>query len=148
MSSLFRHRKAASQSADNVEADAAGAGHSGSTATGDVDNLGEYAALERYISIYRDDATRKEGVLDEDDAKPKRRWWQFWKRSGAQKRSGDSGKSAVVEALLETNIHSGLRVSDVDERRKLAGWNELSAEKENHFAKFLGFFTGPILYGK
>lgn len=35
---------------------------------------------------------------------------------------------------------------EVERRRKTAGWNELSTEKENMILKFIGFFRGPILY--
>ncbi|UKZ78840.1 hypothetical protein TrVFT333_006586 [Trichoderma virens FT-333] len=110
----------------------------------DSDNLPEYAALERYISTYR------EGSRSGDDNDKERRdakWWQFWKTSGPDVIDGAQPAQRVVpDAWLDTDIRTGIRINEVDERRKWAGWNELSAEKENLFAKFLGFFTGPILY--
>ena len=45
-------------------------------------------------------------------------------------------------------MHKGLSEGDVTSRRKASGWNELSTEKENMFLKFVGYFRGPILYGK
>lgn len=48
---------------------------------------------------------------------------------------------------LEADIKQGITNADVEARRKRFGWNEITTEKENLFLKFLGFFTGPILYG-
>ncbi|QYT03280.1 Plasma membrane ATPase [Trichoderma simmonsii] len=138
------HRRKGSPGEDDVEAGGR-EDHSGSTVAPPAgDNLPEYAALERYISTYR------EGSRSGDDNDKDRRdvkWWQFWKSSGPDViDSGEPAKRVVPDAWLDTDIRTGIRINEVDERRKWAGWNELSAEKENLFAKFLGFFTGPILY--
>jgi hypothetical protein len=50
--------------------------------------------------------------------------------------------------MLETDIKQGISSHEVETRRKRYGWNEITTEKENLFIKFLGFFTGPVLYGK
>lgn len=70
----------------------------------------------------------------------------FWKK----KADGTSGQSAFVTPAdwLNTDMKTGLDPMEVERRRKYTGWNELSTEKENMFLKFVGFFRGPILYGK
>ena len=50
--------------------------------------------------------------------------------------------------MLEADIKQGISSHEVEQRRKRYGWNEITTEKENLFIKFLGFFTGPVLYGK
>lgn len=69
---------------------------------------------------------------------------QFW----AKKEEVKEEDGTVPEEWLEADIKQGISNSDVENRRKRFGWNELSSEKENLFIKFLMFFTGPILYGK
>lgn len=108
------------------------------------EELDEYTALNRYISTYRD--VRQD---DDDDAKkrPRKKWWQFWKSKPPVTQQSDSDRHNTPDTLLETELQQGLSSSEVTDRRKVFGWNELTAESENMFAKFLGFFTGPILYG-
>lgn len=142
--SVFHRRKGA-PGEDDVEA--GGRDHSGSTvAPQENDTLPEYAALERYISTYREGSRSGE----DDNAKKRRqiKWWQIWRSGPEVVADAEPAKRVVPEAWLDTDIRTGIRINEVDERRKWAGWNELSAEKENMFAKFLGFFTGPILYGE
>ncbi len=107
-------------------------------------DLGEYGNLVKYISNYRDGrrASIAGSMYDEDQ--PKRKWYQFGKKKGAE---GD-GAFDTPEEWLTTDWKRGLTTADVEQRRKKTGWNELTTEKENLFLKFLGFFTGPILYGK
>ena len=50
--------------------------------------------------------------------------------------------------MLEADIKQGISSAEVEQRRKRYGWNEITTEKENLFIKFLGIFTGPVLYGK
>lgn len=106
------------------------------------EKLGEYPALDRYISTYREEATN---VEDDNGKRKKKPWWKFWQfQSDEEEPVADT---SVPDNWIETDIHSGIRTEQVADRRKLTGWNELAAEKENMLAKFLGFFTGPILYG-
>ena len=142
MSSELRQRKSG-----DVEANAgAGGDQSDKTVGGEPQaNLPEYAALERYISTYREDGAKY--GYDDGDEKANKSWWQFWKSSGDS--SGDAASKTVMpDNWLDTDIHTGIHASQVEERRKFSGWNELTAEKENWLAKFLSFFTGPILYGE
>ena len=72
---------------------------------------------------------------------------QFW-RSGNSEQATDKDAGVVPEDWLEADIKQGLGNHDIETRRKRFGWNEITTEKENLFIKFLGFFTGPVLYGK
>ncbi|KAM0228991.1 hypothetical protein ACHAP5_011783 [Fusarium lateritium] len=108
------------------------------------ENLGEYPALDRYISTYRDD--RCQSVVDgpEGGKVKKKHWWQFG--SGLHTEEEPAAKKGSPDSWFDTDIKTGLSSDEVEHRRKISGWNELTSEKENQFAKFLGFFTGPILY--
>ena len=53
----------------------------------------------------------------------------------------------TVIAVINTQLRSGLTSHDVETRRKRYGYNEISSEKTNLLKQFLGYFTGPILYG-
>ena len=123
-----------------------------STAPGNIEDLDEYTALQKYISTYRDPKAAAtddaEGQnKDAADAGKGKAWWQFW-RSGTSANAKGSDAGVVPEDMLEADIKQGLSNHDVESRRKRFGWNEISTEKENLFIKFLSFFTGPILYGK
>nr|AJE25534.1 plasma membrane H+ ATPase [Starmerella bombicola]UJH94622.1 Pma1 [Starmerella bombicola] len=106
------------------------------------DNLDEYAALVRYVATYREagekDEAAAEGNEEEEKAPPK---WKFW-----ASKTGAHGIFAVPESWLSTDLKSGLPANEVDQRRKRAGYNELSSETTNFFVQFLGYFKGPILY--
>jgi hypothetical protein len=112
---------------------------------GRTEDLGEYAALERYISTYREVSSAADD--DDNDKKRRKRWWQFWRGSTEPTHLAKDKKPSAPDAWLETDIHGGLSSAEVAERRKSSGWNELTAESENMFVKFLSYFTGPILYG-
>lgn len=105
----------------------------------------EYTALNRYISTAQ--ARRRESTTSADleEADKKKPWWKFWQRAG-----GEGGEQGFVcpDDWLETDIHTGLSSHDIEPRRKRSGWNELSTEKTNFFLQFIGYFRGPILYGK
>jgi H+-transporting ATPase len=110
---------------------------------GDGD-LGEYGNLVKYISNYRDGRRGSTAGGSTYDEAPKKRWWHFGKSQGDLL---GSGAYETPEEWLNTDWKAGLSTHEVESRRKKTGWNELTTEKENLFLKFLGFFTGPILYG-
>lgn len=96
------------------------------------------STLSQTISL----GSGKADADDEDKPVPK---WKFWKKKG----SGIQGENFVPpEEWMNTDMHHGLNENDVAPRRKGAGWNELTTEKENMFIKFIGYFRGPILYSK
>jgi H+-transporting ATPase len=105
------------------------------------EELGEYGDLVRYISITR---TRRASTVSgvDDVGTPKKK--HFWQKKSAG--PGGDGFDTPDE-WLTTDMKQGLQSLEVENRRKKTGWNELTTEKENLFLKFLGFFTGPILYG-
>ncbi|KAF4124326.1 H+-transporting ATPase [Geosmithia morbida] len=121
-----------------------GVGDGGLNGTNNMvdEKLGEYPALDRYISIYREEEKPQD---DTQGKKRKKPWWKFWQFQSDEEEpvAADQG---VPDHWIETDIHRGISTNQIPERRKLTGWNELSAEKENLFTKFLSFFTGPILY--
>jgi H+-transporting ATPase len=106
----------------------------------DGQELGEYGNLVRYISNYRDG--RRASTIGGDDETPKKKHW--WSRKGAAAGSDFE----TPDEWLTTDLKTGLKSHEVEQRRKRTGWNELTTEKENMFLKFLSYFTGPILYGK
>jgi hypothetical protein len=103
----------------------------------------EYTALQKYISTYRDPKAHDPNaeVIEEDVKQP---WYKF----GSKKKAAGADPGAVPEEMLEADIKQGISSAEVEQRRKRYGWNEITTEKENLFIKFLGFFTGPVLYGK
>lgn len=134
---------------DDVEATAPDHGSSSLDAPLDEKNLSEYEALDRFITSY-DASGQRRGAHEESDREAEHiPWWKFWKSSddGVDLNPRDREGKPPPE-WLETDIHSGISSSEVAERRRRFGWNELTAEKENQFAKFLSFFQGPILYGE
>jgi len=103
----------------------------------------EYTALQKYISTYRDPKAHDPNAeVAEDDVK------QPWYKFGSKKKAAGADPGAVPEEMLEADIKQGISSAEVEQRRKRYGWNEITTEKENLFIKFLGFFTGPVLYGK
>jgi H+-transporting ATPase len=51
------------------------------------------------------------------------------------------------DAVVNTELRTGLSSHEADSRRKRYGYNEISSEKTNLLKQFMGYFTGPILYG-
>lgn len=158
MAHILHHRKG-KQNGNDLEAntnggqsgDAGQGGQLGGSTSRAPTNMNEYAALERYISIYRED--RRASIIsmkeDANQKGPKRKWWQFWKLMSTKHiQPAQSGPAMMPDSWMETDIHTGIQSSAVEERRKMFGWNELTAEKENLALKFLGYFQGPILYGE
>ncbi|KAF2002468.1 calcium ATPase [Amniculicola lignicola CBS 123094] len=109
--------------------------------------MDEYTALQKYIMLYRDPRSVSEAAArgDGEDAKKSEPWWAFW-RSGTSPNAQPQDQGVVPDSWLDTDIRRGIAASEVEPRRKRFGWNEITTEKENMLKKFLGFFTGPILY--
>jgi len=101
-------------------------------------------SLVRYIDTYRDPRAEVEEEEETEDAR-KKPWWAFWRAGGTSKSLSDF---VTPDDWLRTHVSVGLDDGEVERRRKRSGWNELTTEKENMFLKFLGFFRGPILYGR
>jgi H+-transporting ATPase len=109
----------------------------------------EYSTLVRYISTYRDGRRQSTISLgskggNEDKKVPA---WKFWKRGKPSSGGPENDTFEPPEDWFNTDMRQGLSESEVEQRRKKTGYNELTTEKENLFLKFLGFFQGPILYG-
>lgn len=112
----------------------------------EYEGLDEYAALQKFITTYRDPkAAEAEEADGEGAVAAKKPWYAFWRSS---KGTGAAETGIVPPAWLEADINQGIGESDVQSRRKRFGWNEITTEKENLFLKFLGFFQGPVLYSK
>lgn len=56
------------------------------------------------------------------------------------------GGRVVPEDQLQTDTRIGLTESEVLNRRKKYGMNQMKEEKENLILKFLGYFIGPIQF--
>jgi H+-transporting ATPase len=145
--SKFLHRRKNARPADDIETNAASGDQLGDPPPPEPLNLGEYPALDRYISTYREESGQKYED-NTQEKRPKPRWWQFWKSSGENAQGSPDPATEVPDVWLKTDINSGISESTVDERRKRFGWNELTTEKENMFYKLITYFMGPILYGK
>lgn len=92
-----------------------------------------FSSLVRYIDTYRDPNAEQE-VEEEPEVKNKP-WWR-----GGGKAAGKSLSEFVAPTeWLTTDIRDGLNTMEVERRRKQAGWNELSTEKENMVSSFMLF---------
>lgn len=107
--------------------------------------MDEYTALQRYIVSYRDPRENPKEEEVEDKKKP---WWAFWRASHTNKSHQTPSTAETPEEWLNTPISQGLSSTEVENRRKRVGFNELASEKENMLKKFLGFFNGPVLWGE
>ncbi|EPY49832.1 P-type proton ATPase Pma2 [Schizosaccharomyces cryophilus OY26] len=56
------------------------------------------------------------------------------------------GVKTVPEELLQTDPKQGLSTSEVEQRQRKYGLNQMKEEKQNNFKKFLSFFIGPIQF--
>ncbi|RSH85711.1 hypothetical protein EHS25_003852 [Saitozyma podzolica] len=104
----------------------------------------EYDVLLRYVNEQKEKLKNKGGGEDDDDdkdAKYTRKWYMPWKKVKV-----DSGKRRIPPEWLDTDRQKGISSGDVEERRKLAGFNELESPSENQVLKFISYFRGPILY--
>ncbi|KAI0137344.1 hypothetical protein BJ170DRAFT_678193 [Xylariales sp. AK1849] len=52
----------------------------------------------------------------------------------------------IPEDMLQTDTRVGLSESEVNNRRRKYGLNQMKEEKENLILKFLGYFIGPIQF--
>lgn len=106
--------------------------------------LDEYTRLVKFMSTYRGDskADKEAGEIRES-----RTWYTPWKKRKFRWKYVGAGQEFPDDWRF-TDIRQGLSDSDVDERRRNVGFNELTAEKTNQFRKVLGYFQGPILYGR
>lgn len=107
-------------------------------------NLDEYGKLVKYVSTYREPG-KQEGAEEEEQWK--RVWYAPWKKRKVKVKQVDRESGQFPPEWLITDIRQGLPSSEVPVRRRAAGWNELTSEKENPIAKVLSYFRGPILYG-
>ncbi|KAF2710748.1 plasma membrane ATPase 1 [Pleomassaria siparia CBS 279.74] len=105
--------------------------------------MDEYTALQRYIVSYRDPRTNPKA--EEPQAK-KNPWWAFWRPAHENANTTPSTAAATPDEWLTTDIRNGLSTTEVETRRKKAGFNELTSEKESMLKKFLGYFNGPVLW--
>lgn len=138
---VLGHRTEKHHPEDDVEANAGGlAGNS--YGSPDAKDLDEYEKLDRFITTFDAGGGHHAEIEEEKEVVP---WWKIWKSTDDANVDFD-GKPPP--GWLETDIHHGITTNEVAERRRRFGWNELTAEKENQFRKFLSFFQGPILYGK
>lgn len=111
----------------------------------DWGNLDEYGKLVKYVSTFREAGDSKAG--DEEEIE-KRVWYAPWRIRKLHVRKADQDPGQFPDEWRITDIREGLASSNVPERRRRSGWNELTAEKENPVAKIISYFRGPILYGK
>ncbi|KAJ5362795.1 Plasma membrane H(+)ATPase [Penicillium brevicompactum] len=111
--------------------------------SGDWSNLDEYGKLVKYVSTFKDASAADE---QQGDVVEKRLWYAPWKKRKVRvkKLEGETGK--FPDEWKITDIREGLSSEEVPLRRRRAGWNELTSEKENPIAKVLSYFQGPILY--
>ena len=69
-----------------------------------------------------------------DDEAVKRPWWAPWRGRGKKGAAAAGGVFEVPDDWLDTELRQGLSNTDVENRRKKTGWNELTTEKENMYA--------------
>lgn len=144
---LGHHRDNHAASADDVEASAADRTDGGLSHDVDDSDLPEYEALDRFITKY--DASGQRHAAEEEEANKKKKVPSLLKLMFSSDLDVEQDQNLVPpDAWLETDMRQGISDHDVEERRRRFGWNELTAEKENQLRKFMGFFQGPILYGK
>ena len=111
------------------------------------EGMDEYSALQKFITLYRDPRQKQldEGYNAADAGKDKK-WWQFW-RAGTSPNAKPQDTGVAPEGWLDTDIRQGITSAEVENRRKRAGFNEITTEKTNLLKQFLSYFMGPILYG-
>jgi H+-transporting ATPase len=74
-----------------------------------LDGLDEYAALQRYILLYRDKKPSDDAAMaNAADAKKGKQWWQFW-RSGSSPAAVAGSDPGAVPEEVRTQRHSSTR---------------------------------------
>ena len=63
-----------------------------------------------------------------------------------EEEAGAGETPPISEEFLNTSTRTGLTESEVQQRRKKFGLNQMKEEKENLILKFLGYFVGPIQF--
>lgn len=112
--------------------------------SGDWNSLDEYGKLVKYVSTFRDANAADE---EQSEVAEKRVWYAPWKKRKVHVRKVEGEAGKFPDEWTMTDIREGLSSHEVPLRRRRAGWNELTSEKENPIAKILSYFQGPILYG-
>lgn len=107
------------------------------------EKLGEYGQLVRYISKYKGREEGEKLAAEEEEAANAGK-----KKKGKKSKGSDGAGFETPDDWLNTSMRQGLSASEVENRRRKTGWNELTTENESLFWKFIGFFKGPVLYGK
>lgn len=113
--------------------------------SGDWSNLDEYGKLVKYVSTFKD-PNASDG--EQGEVVEKRVWYAPWKKRKVRVRKLEGETGNFPDEWKITDIREGLASAEVPLRRRRAGWNELTSEKENPIAKILSYFQGPILYGE
>ncbi|KGO63527.1 ATPase, P-type, K/Mg/Cd/Cu/Zn/Na/Ca/Na/H-transporter [Penicillium italicum] len=111
--------------------------------SGDWNTLDEYGKLVKYVSTFRDAAAADE---EQGEVVEKRVWYAPWKKRKVHVKKVEAEAGKFPDEWTMTDIREGLSSHEVPLRRRRAGWNELTSEKENPIAKILSYFQGPILY--
>lgn len=106
----------------------------------------EYSNLLKYINTYREQ--RRKSVVSSDVGDKPKGGPKWYNPASWFAKKEETVAFETPDDWLETQLKAGLTTQEADSRRAKAGFNELTTEKENLFLKFLGFFTGPILYGE
>lgn len=113
--------------------------------SGDWSNLDEYGKLVKYVSTFKDDTA---AGAEQGEVAEKRLWYAPWKKRKVRVKRLEGETGRFPDDWTMTDIREGLSSAEVPLRRRRAGWNELTSEKENPIAKILSYFQGPILYGE
>lgn len=81
--------------------------------------------------------------MEEDEHEDKKKPW--WKGGGSASGGKKASDFVTPTDWLNTDMREGLNAVEVERRRKSAGWNELSAEKENMVSlkKTFSMYLGP-----
>ncbi|KAJ5575616.1 ATPase P-type K/Mg/Cd/Cu/Zn/Na/Ca/Na/H-transporter [Penicillium sp. DV-2018c] len=111
--------------------------------SGDWNSLDEYGKLVKYVSTFHDPNALNQEL---GQVVTKRVWYAPWKKRRVRVKKVKDEIGKFPDDWTMTDIREGLPSSEVPVRRRRAGWNELTSEKENPIAKFLSYFQGPILY--